>query len=373
MRRSSDEIEVDHLVQSSATKFFENERAWSSADLNTAKTNLADSWQEYASMGWLGMGLSEELGGIGGDIHQCMLVLEEAGKAMLPDSLLADMLLAPHLATSTGSDTIAALIPDLTTGKVRFSFALPAGTIGNLNLRKTESSHILNGRTAIILSGASTTHWIIAIPANEKEDAAIVILEANWDTAARKDAQLMSGGSGTILTFENFVLPGNAIVVAGQTASACIDDLLDLATAGIVSDSLGTYSQGFNLTIDYLNIRKQFGKPLSSFQAVQHLMADSYCALEGLRSLHLAMVSAFSSASQEVRHQTVAAAKAYIGTHSLPGIANCIQVSGGIAITDEYQLGHIFKRLQTNVAFFGSTETHLETLYAPQSTPVPSA
>jgi alkylation response protein AidB-like acyl-CoA dehydrogenase len=133
---------------------------------------------------------------------------------------------------------------------------------------------------------------------------------------------------------------------------------LDLAAAAQVADSVGAFESAFELTLDYLKQRTQFGQTLSRLQAVQHLMADVFCDLQQSISL-VQRLGIELDRDTEKAAPIVAAAKSFIGRRMLRGVGRLIQVSGGIAMTEEYKLGHFYRRLQVASTVYGNAEAQL--------------
>jgi alkylation response protein AidB-like acyl-CoA dehydrogenase len=207
------------------------------------------------------------------------------------------------------------------------------------------------------LGAAEATHWLVAVDPRTANGASLLLLRVS-DAVRHTGSKLIDGRSASTLHFENLAVPENAVIAHGEAAFGLLEELNDRAVIGAAAEAFGALEGGLGLTIDYLKQRTQFGAPLSSFQAVQHKMAESYCEIEQMRSLLLWGATALDATPDE-RAQAASALKVFVGREGLQAASRCIQVSGGIGMTEEYRIGHVYKRLQTVAAQFGSTEAHI--------------
>lgn len=347
MRRSEHQREEDALLRDSARRFLEDTYAWS---LNRAADPQA-RWRAMAELGWLALGLPEALGGIGGDPAQCMVILEEAGRVLDDAPLLASLLLAAPVLAALPPAAAGPLADGLQAGTVRFAYVPDAG------LRLGAGGTLLSGRSRLALGIDLATHWIVPVGSGSANGAALLLLPASA-AAARDETRLMDGRAAAVLSFADLPVGPDAIVAQGEAAFELAALLADAAAVGASAEALGAADAGLALTVSYLRDRTQFGAPLASFQAVQHMMAESFCEIAQMRSLLMWAADALGGPAGE-RGRAASALKAYAGVQGLRAVARCVQVSGGIGVTEEYRIGHVYKRLQTHAALFGSTQDHL--------------
>lgn len=356
MRRSEEKAEEDRMLRDSARRFLSEKRAW-----NSERHGSSTDWQHYVEMGWPGMGLPETLEGMNADTDQCMMVMEEAGRVLLPDWIATDVAVIPHLARLHDNDELQRMLSKVPSGNSRNAIVAAENPATPLLCRKTGPQIEISGTSALVPGIASATHWIIV--AEDEAGAPTVILTTPFDTTTCtvKAYRLVDGRQAGMVTFVDHALTQSGILATGDEAAAIAHELRDSSIAALIAECIGAIDAGFDLTVEYLKTRKQFGQTLSSLQAVQHLMAEAYCDRENLRSLSMTMIAAMNGAPDQ-RRRAVSAAKAYLGRNGLRAISRCIQVSGGIALTEEYFLGHVYKRLQTAASLFGNTETHISLL-----------
>lgn len=352
MRRSDETLAEDRLLRDSARRFLEERRAWKEPAARKSG-NPDAAWRDLAELGWFALALPEELGGLGADAHRCLLILQEAGRVMLDAPLPPTLLIAPRLAARPEGGALRPLMDGSVAGDVRFALVTGSGRHGPLRMEAGR----LDGTSAPAIGAAAATHWLVVA------DGAVLCLDAASTPAGREDVRLIDGRAAAILRFDGTAVPDGAVVATGTAAEALGDEAIDLAIAGTVADALGALSAGIELTAEYLRNRRQFGQPLASFQAVQHLMADSYCDMEGLASLLLWLGATIDGDPAE-RRRVSRLAKVFLGRQGLAAASRCIQVTGGMGMTEEYPIGHVYKRLQTAAALFGTADHHLHHLAA---------
>lgn len=340
MRRDETQRDDDRMLQQGARAFLSAEHGWRD-DRGPA------DWQSFVAQGWPGMALPSDAGGIGADFFQVLEILREAGRALLPETLAGDLLIAPSLAAEASA--LAALMPDLLEGGRRFAFVAGARVSGEAVTMP-----------ATLVPGGQVASDLIVGAAAEGGGARLLLIPAK--EAKCEELTLIDGRGAARLTLDA-PLPEGAVLAGDNAAAEQIARVEALLVAAQVSEALGAFEAGFEATVDHLSTRRQFGQSLSSFQAVQHKMAEVYAALEGLRSLHLRM-GAGLSADAVTRDEAVNAARLYLDRRALPAVGQMIQVAGGIALTEEYMLGHVYRRLQTDAALYGGTGQAVDNMAA---------
>lgn len=344
MRRSHDQSETDSLLRASAREF--------AREREETRADAADSWRAFVEAGWPGMGLEEDSGGLGADLHQCCLVLQEAGRALLVETAATDILVAPRLAQR--APAIAALMPDLLEGRARFALAGQGDTGFSLG-----ADGRVTGRSALVPGADRATHVLFL--AGSGESASLCLAERGTAGLRIHPAPLLDGRTAARIDLDAADTGNMSVLFSGREACDIAAELEALLLCGVASEGLGAFEAAFEMTADYVQTRQQFRQPLASFQAVEHTIADVYCELEKFRSLHMAMVSALSAGGTPVP-QAVAHARLFHASDVVRAVGRLIQITGGIAVTEEYKLGRIYRRLQTDAALFGGPRRPIETL-----------
>ncbi|WP_187371476.1 acyl-CoA dehydrogenase [Methylobacterium oryzihabitans] len=354
MRRSPDQRDDDLMLREGARRFLEERCPWTPTLPSPGEEDAVR--REMAGLGWFAMGLPEEFGGGGADALQALALVEEAGRVLLRRSLAADVLVVPRL-MRRGFAGLTALAPGLAAGAVRFALVSGDPAAGGLSVAPGREGVRLRGGGGLALDAGAATHWLVAAGEGSPNGAALLCVEAR----PVPERRLIDGRRGAVPPLDGLDLPAGAVLATGHDALAAIDEIRDCAAAALVADAYGALAAGLDLTVGYLNQRRQFGQTLGSFQAVQHLMAEAFCDLETLRSLMLWSAASLDGAPAE-RRRAAASARVVLGREGLAAASRLIQASGGIAMTEEYRVGHVYKRLQVAAGIDGGTEARIRQL-----------
>ncbi|MBV7256262.1 acyl-CoA dehydrogenase family protein [Pacificimonas sp. WHA3] len=321
----------------------------------------AEIWQAFAEdLGILGAPFSEDMGGLGGGAVENMIIMEEIGKSLVVEPYLSTVVLGGGFAREAGR---ADLIEGIIGGDTRFAFAW-AEPKGRYNLDHVEVSakasgdgYTLSGHKAVVRDAPSATHIIVS--ARTSGDAAdargisLFVIPADAKGVSRRDYPLVDGGIASEITFENASVGKEALLGAEGEASPVIRKVVDEAIAALCSEAVGVMRQLHGLTMDYTRERKQFGVPISKFQVLQFRMVDMLLELEQAHSMTLMATLKLPDTS------AVAMAKTKIGRALTFCGQEAVQLHGGNGISDEYAVGHYFKRATMIESQFGPTDHFL--------------
>lgn len=295
------------------------------------------AWAQFAEMGWTALTLPEARGGFGAGAAQAFELLRRAGRDARPEPLGLHLLLAPHVVQA-----LPALAEPLIAGEMRLAMADVPQRSSALRWDGTA----LSGTLPVIDGLGHATHLLVPLAAQAKAPLLLVDLAAPGITCT--PARLVDGRSTARLLFERVQAQP-----AGDAALA-----LDLAAAAQVADCSGVFELAFEMTLAYLKQRVQFGKPLSAQQAIQHRMAEVFCDLQQQLALARRLAAEIDAAPAGA-WPTLPVAKSFVGRRALRGVGALIQLSGGIAVTEEYQLTHLYRRLHVAALLFGAAEAQL--------------
>lgn len=297
-------------------------------------------WKDLADMGWLGVATPEEAGGLGLRVGSICLLAEAAGRALLTEPLTSAGVVAPYL-LARGGDAVQrdALLPRLQAGELRIACLLEAASV------RVEAGR-LHGRQQVVVDADIADRLLVC------SGDGLWLLDANAAGVTRQPYPLLDGRGAATLTFEG--------AEATRIASVGLADMqyaLWLAALATAADSHGAMSAAFDLTLDYLKTRRQFGNPLGTYQALQHRAVDMYVALGESRAvLDQAIASLQAGAPDAARD--VHAAKALIGESARRVTQEAVQLHGGIGVTDEYAASHYLRRARVNEQLWGSADQH---------------
>lgn len=301
------------------------------------------AWQAMADMGWLALSLPESADGFEAGAEACFQFIRLLGKHARPEALDVHFMLAPAVARACPDAAEALMSGQMRLGAVDLPGAAGQGT----------DEAALSGRTGPVL-GAGATHYVVFVMA-DGEAAKAVLLAADADGLRAEPARLIDKRDTVLLNLDH----ARGVALRQEDTGLRPQALRDLAAAGLVADTAGALEAGFELTLDYLKQRKQFGRPLSQMQAVQHKMAEIFCDVQQMSALTETLGLEIDAAPTG-DWPTLPVAKAFVGRRALRGLGQLIQLSGGIGVTEEYKLTHLYRRLHVAATLFGSAETQLK-------------
>ncbi len=301
----------------------------------------ADLWKGAAELGWLGATIPEEYGGAGfGHLELC-LIAEEIGRALAPIPFSSSVYLFTEAIQSAGTDAQKqALLPKLAEGELIGTFALAEkpGTFEGGTLEARFDGKTVTGSKIAVPDGAIAGKALVA--AREGDGVSLVIVDLNGDGVSRETLESFDGSRPQAnLSFDGAL--GERLGEAGA-GEALISNLLDRAAVLMAFEQLGSAQRAFDITKDFTLGRYAFGRPVASFQAIKHRLADLWCAIELARSNSYYGAWALSNDAPEL---PVAAAGARISASDAFDEASVemVQMHGGVGFTWEYDC-HLFYR-----------------------------
>ncbi|MDP3403487.1 MAG: acyl-CoA dehydrogenase [Brevundimonas sp.] len=336
----------------------------------------ADVWRGLATeIGVLGLGFDEGHGGLGGGAIDQIPVMEAFGQALLVEPYLETVILAGELLKRSSQPVARNLIDGIIAGEVRLALArtepesrFNPDHIATKAERMDGGGFRLTGRKTMVVAAPWADYLlVVASLSGLPEDVAghaVFVIPAGAAGLAMAQYPTIDGRRAADIELSGVVVAADACILEGQGAIDAIDAAHDAAAAGVCAEAVGIMRRLLGETHVYLQERKQFGAPLASFQALQHRMADMLIALE-LSSAHAyRAASAVMGSSVPDRRSAVSAAKAFVGRAAHRMGQEAIQMHGGMGMTDELIIGHLFRRAIAIEAQFGSTDHHVRRFQA---------
>lgn len=326
----------------------------------------AGLWREFAELGWLGLPLPETCGGLDGSAEMVCALMEAFGGALVIEPYLPTVLLGARCVARLGSARQqAALLPAVSEGKVQLALAhaephAAIDAIPRMSAVRYSDHWQLSGNKCQVLNAAGADMILVSARISDGPQGTVGVFQLPAKNAGlhRDDYAMLDDRRASDLRFDAVKLPLDAVLGEGEDAQAGIEALLDAAIIAQSADMLGAAEVLVNSTFDYARTRQQFGKPLASFQALQHRMAEMAVLLEEVRSaLLLAVLSEGLPAS--VRARRVSSAKAKIGRCVRYISQQAVQIHGAMGVTEELAIGAYFKRALAYETRFGHSDAHL--------------
>ena len=330
-------------------------------------------WGDYAKMGLLGAPFAESDGGFGGGAVETMIVMEEFGKALALEPYLQTVVLCGALVKHAASDKQRAdLIGAIAAGDLRLSFAHMEKQSGfdlhdvSLTAVKDGDSFVLKGEKTLVGHGDSADRLIVSARVEggrrDRDGIGLFLVGADASGVSRRGYPTQDGQRAAEISFTDVrVAPQDVLGVPGAALPA-IERAVDETIAALSAEAVGAMSEALAMTVDYLKTRKQFGVAIGSFQALQHRASDMVVALEQARSMMVLAAMAADEADADERAKTMSAVKTQIGRSARFIGQQAVQMHGGIAMTYEYKVGHLFKRLTMIDGAYGDADLHVRRL-----------
>lgn len=332
-------------------------------------------WRMFADMGWLAMALPEDAGGLGAGPVESAILMEEMGRVLCVEPYWAVALLAAHTLLASGDAArCEELLPSLADGSARLVLAHgEAAARGVVEYVETRAQADGSGRWR--LHGNK-----VAVVGADRADRLLVSARTSGEAGQQDGISLFlvdPGAAGVKLQAVRLIDNRWAADIVLDGVEAGLENLAgapdraygallaghEYGLLGLCAEALGVMEQAMWITRDYLKMRQQFGVALSTFQSLQHRMSEMLIELELSRGMvHRALAAMAGPPGQ--RSAALAAAKVHIGRSGQFVCGQAIQLHGGIGVTEEYVIGHHFKRMTCIEHALGNSHFHLERLAA---------
>jgi alkylation response protein AidB-like acyl-CoA dehydrogenase len=323
-------------------------------------------WRASADLGWTSMLASEEAGGgslSGRPLADAVIVAEEMGRALSPGPFVPVNVVAAAVTAGSDRQRVDVLEPLVTGASVAaWAFGEPGSrwdvVARGTTARLDGSDVVVDGTKAYVEAGADAEHLLVTARTGEGATQVLVPARAPGVTITRAQS-LDLGRSFARVQLDRVRLTIDAVVGEMGGAADDVERQWQLALVLQSAETVGVMDRVFEFTLEYMNDRYAFGRPISSYQALKHRVADLLLVLESAKGAVDAAVRAYDSRADDAAIQA-RVAKAYVGDHALHLVQECMQFHGGISVTWEHDLHLYLRRATVNRAIFGTPEQHRE-------------
>ena len=366
--------EEQQMLQESVQKF-----VYKSYDFDTRNQIIAsekgfsqENWDLFAELGWLTVPFKEDDGGFGGSAVDLAVMMEEFGKAMLVEPFIATAVLAGGVISEQGSaEQKAELLPKIMEGSLQLACAYAEqGSRFNLANIKTSAvvegdTVVLNGSKTAVLNGSNAEILLVAAresgAATDSEGISVFLVEAASAGVSIQSFANVDGKKSAEISLKDVSVPVAQRLGAPGSALQALQDGVDRATLAVSAEAVGAMESLLHKTVEYSKTRKQFGTAIGTFQALQHRMADMFIECQLARSIVImAAMKLDGGESALEKTKSVSAAKSRIGRAIQKVGQEAIQIHGGIGMTEELDVGHLFKSVTAAEIMFGNTDYHTQ-------------
>ena len=362
LRDSVDRLLADHYGFAQRRGYLAEPEGWSSA-----------LWSRYAEQGLLGLPFAEEHGGFGGGAIDVMLVMEAFGRVLALEPYLATVVLggtALRLAGNAAQQS--AILPQVAEGHMTLAFAHGERqarydlTDVLTTAKPTARGWVLDGAKSVVAHGDGADRLIVSARiAGEREDPegiGLFLVDAKANGAARRAYPMRDGTRAAEIALNGVEVARDDVLGEPGNALAVIERVVEAGIAATSAEAVGAMEAMHAMTLEYLKTRQQFGKPIGQNQVLQHRSAEMLIALEQGRSMAMLAAIMVDEPDPEERAHNIAMAKVGVGQASRFVAQNAVQLHGGIGMTEEYAVGHYFRRVMVVEHMFGDPAHHLSRL-----------
>ncbi len=328
-------------------------------------------WAQFAEMGILGVAFDEAHGGFGGSALDSMLVMTELGRGIVVEPYFATVVLGGNLVKLGGSEAQKqAILQAVVAGKLMLAAALgEPNSRYELNCVETTAkrdggAYVLNGHKAVVLHGDSAGKLIVSArtagAARDAKGISVFVVDAKSAGVQVSGYRTIDGLRAAEIKLANVKVGADAVLGEIDNGLPLLERAGDFAVSALCAEAVGAMEALNAATLEYLKTRQQFGRPIGTFQALQHRAVDMMIHCEQSRSMaYLAAVKVQSQDAKE-RSRTVSAAKIHIGRSGRYISQEAIQMHGGMGVSNELAAGHYAKRLAMINMTLGDVDYHAE-------------
>jgi len=319
-------------------------------------------WKQFAEMGFTGILIDEADGGLGLGHVEAGIVLEEIGRNLTPSPFLVSAV--AFVEALKGTALRERWFPGILSGDAVAAVAIDEGAKHRpdsiaMRAERSGNGFMLSGSKQFVVQGASADVTLVAAKADD--GLTLFAVEKDARGLEVEGVRLADSSIGARMTFDKVEVDADAVVGEVGGGGEVVTRLLNAGRVGAAAELVGVGTAAMDMTVDYLKQRKQFGRLIGEFQALQHRAAHLYSELEIARAATLKAQQLLDDASDGAEAM-VSVAKAKAGRASLLAVQEGVQMHGGIGMTDEYDIGLYMKRDRVLNELFGDPAYHADRL-----------
>jgi alkylation response protein AidB-like acyl-CoA dehydrogenase len=330
-----------------------------------------DLWRSFAEMGFSGLLVPEDFGGSGLGCVEAGVVMEEIGRTLMPSPFLATAVLAASALSRGGSAAQKAEhLPRIADGSLLAALAIDEGAkhrplqtkmqavrSGNGFKLSGDKAFVVDGHTADLLIVAART----AGAPGERDGLTLFLVDPKASGIATERTAMVDSHNAARIVFDNVEVNADGVLGEVDQGGALLQGVLNIGRGAVASEMVGVSEEVFSRTVSYLKERKQFGKLIGEFQALQHRAAQLYIEIEITRAAVLKALQTLDG-NFENASAAVAVAKARAGSTATLAVQEGVQMHGGMGMTDQFDIGFFMKRARVCQELFGDSNFHADQL-----------
>jgi alkylation response protein AidB-like acyl-CoA dehydrogenase len=325
-------------------------------------------WQKMAQQGWMGLIIPDNYNGTGMNICELVVLLEEFGRALVPGPFISTVVLGGVPIMEAGTEEQKQqFLPKIASGDLIMTLALTEPSAKwtadgvQLEAKKDGSDYVLNGTKLFVQDAHVTDYMIVAARTGGSGEDGITLFLVDSKSPGIKFEVLktIAADKQCEVTFDNAKVPASNILGGEGKGWPIIEKTKDVATVAACAYLVGLSQMDFDVTLNYAKERVQFGRPIGSFQAIQHKLADAVIDVDGSRFITYKAAWSLQEGEPDA-DLMISMAKAWTSDASRRVVAHGQQIHGGIGFTKEYKIQLYFRRQKWMELMWGDADYHRE-------------
>ena len=324
-----------------------------------------DLWKEMVEMGWTALTVPEEYNGLNFGYVGLGQVIEEMGKKLTVSPMISTVLVSTTIVGLSKNEVLKSkLFDEIMSGKKLCTLAHEESSHHNPNIDLSIISNdnekfILNGKKRFVIDGTISDYLIVSANSESNGSLELVIIDSKSKGITFNNKVHMDSKIYSDISFNNVEFSKDNFLSTENDGKKILKKVLDIACIGLAAEMLGNIQQAFDMTIQYLKEREQFGVKIGSFQALQHRSAIMFGEIELCKSIVLKALQAIDSGDENLP-ELASLAKSKLGLTSKLVTNEAVQMHGGIGVTDDADIGFFLKRVRVSQRIFGDSNYHLD-------------
>ena len=324
-----------------------------------------DLWKEMVEMGWTALTVPEEYNGLNFGYVGLGQVIEEMGRKLTVSPMISTVLISTTIVGLSKNEVLKSkLFDEIMSGKKLCTLAHEESSHHNPNIdlsiiSNNNDKFILNGKKRFVIDGTISDYLIVSANSESNGSLELVIIDSKSKGITFNNKVHMDSKIYSDISFNNVEFSKDNFLSTENDGKKILRKTLDIACVGLAAEMLGNIQQAFDMTIQYLKEREQFGVKIGSFQALQHRSAIMFGEIELCKSIVLKALQAIDSGDKNLP-ELASLAKSKLGLTSKLVTNEAVQMHGGIGVTDDADIGFFLKRVRVSQRIFGDSNYHLD-------------
>jgi hypothetical protein len=326
-----------------------------------------DLWKSFAEMGLTGLLVPENFGGSGLGCVEAGVVMEEIGRNLTPSPFLSTAVLAASALSRGGSAAQKSEhLPNISAGSLLAALAVDEGAKHRplqtrMQASRSGNGFRLNGAKAFVVDGHTADLLIVAArtagSAGERDGLTLFLVDAKTSGLKTERTAMVDSHNAARIEFLNVEVNADSVLGEVDHGYQLLEGVLSIGRGAVASEMVGVSEEAFGRTVSYIKERKQFGKFIGEFQALQHRAAQLYIDIEITRAAVLKALQTLDANFADAG-PAVAVAKARAGSTATLAVQEAVQMHGGMGMTDQFDIGFFMKRARVCQELFGDANFH---------------